>query len=59
MGSFFYGIGDFFEFLFGFMPLFGDYVNYFYILVIFLFLVLWVNKMIGFKKRGEEHASDS
>jgi len=57
MGKIFYAIGDFFESIFEIMPLFGDYINYFYMFVIFAFLVIWASKMFGFRKRGEEHAS--
>ena len=57
MTNFIYAIGDFFEFIFQFMPLIGDYMNYFYIIVISVFLIVWTIKMIGFRKRGEEHAS--
>ncbi|MBT5859012.1 MAG: hypothetical protein HOA52_07315 [Flavobacteriales bacterium] len=57
MDKIFYAIGDFFESIFEVMPLFGDYINYFYMFVIFTFLVVWVSKMFGFRKRGEEHSS--
>jgi len=57
MGKIFYTIGDFFQSIFEIMPLFGSYINYFYTFVIFAFLVIWVSKMFGFRKRGEEHAS--
>ena len=57
MTKIFYSIGSFFESIFEFMPLFGDYINYFNILIISLFLIVWINKMVGFKKRGEEHGS--
>jgi len=57
MDRIFYAIGDFFESIFEIMPLFGDYINYFYIFVIFTFLVIWVNKMFVFRKKGEEHAA--
>ena len=57
MNNFFYGIGDFFESIFEIMPLFGVYINYFYIFVIFTFLVVWISKMIVSRKKGEEHSS--
>ena len=57
MNKIFYAIGDFFESIFEIMPLFGDYINYFYMFVIFAFLVIWVSKMVSFRKRGEEHDS--
>lgn len=53
----FYAIGDSFQPLFEIMPLFGDYINYFFMVVIFVFLVLWTGKMFGHRKRGEEHVS--
>ena len=57
MNNFLYATGDLFESIFDVMPLFGDYINYFFMVVIFTFLVVWTNKMFGHKKRGEEHAS--
>ena len=57
MNNFFYAIGDIFEFIFQFIPLIADFINYFYIVIIFLFLVLWTIIMFGHRKRGEEHAS--
>ena len=33
------------------------FINYFYMFVIFAFLVIWVSKMFGFRKRREEHSS--
>jgi tellurite resistance protein TehA-like permease len=57
MEEIFYTIGDFFQSIFEIMPLFGDYINYFYMVIIFTFLVLWTRKMIVHRKRGEEHAS--
>ena len=53
----FYAIGDSFQPLFELMPMIGDYINYFFMIVIFIFLVLWTGKMFGHRKRGEEHAS--
>ena len=57
MGEIFYTIGDFFQSIFEIMPLFGNNINYFYMFVIFAFLVIWVSKMFGVRKKGEEHAS--
>jgi len=57
MNKIFYAIGDFFESIFEIIPLFGDFINYFYMFVIFAFLVIWVSKMFGVRKKGEEHAS--
>lgn len=57
MNKIWYGIGDFFESIFEFMPAIGNKVNYFYIFVIALFLVIWTSKMIKHKKNNQEHAS--
>ena len=40
-----------------FMPTIGNKINYFYVLVIFTFLVVWTLKMIKHKKDGQEHSS--
>ena len=32
-------------------------INYFYMIVIFAFLVLWISQMIKHRKDGEEHTS--
>ena len=53
----FYAIGDSFQPLFDIMPLVADYINYFFMFVIFVFLVLWTVRMFGHRKTGEEHAS--
>jgi len=57
MNNIWYGIADFFEFIFEFMPMIGNKINYFYMLVIFAFLVLWISQMIKHRKDGEEHTS--
>ncbi len=57
MNKIWYGIGDFFESIFEFMPAIGDGINYFYMLVIFVFLVVWTSKMVKHKRDGKEHAS--
>ncbi|MGY8931773.1 MAG: DUF6341 family protein [Flavobacteriales bacterium] len=57
MKNFWNAIGDFFTATFEFMPLIGNKINYVYILVIFLFLVIWVVKMYNHRKNGEEHRS--
>lgn len=54
MTEFIYSLGSFFEYIFGFMPLFGDYINYLYIFIISAFLIIWVMKMMKFKKMGNE-----
>ena len=57
MNKFFYGIANFFGYIFDFMPTIGNKINYFYVLVIFTFLVVWALKMIKHKKDGQEHSS--
>jgi tellurite resistance protein TehA-like permease len=57
MNNFFYAIGTFFESIFEFMPAVGNVMNYFFMLIIFIFLVVWTSKMVKHKKDGEEHAS--
>ena len=57
MSKIWYAIGDFFEYIFDFMPAIGNKINYFFVAVIFIFLVVWTSKMIKHKKDGEEHAS--
>ncbi|MGY8987444.1 MAG: DUF6341 family protein [Flavobacteriales bacterium] len=39
------------------MPAVGNALNYFFILVIFIFLIVWTSKMVKHKKDGEEHSS--
>ena len=56
MKDFFYGIADFFGLIFNGIEEIGNTLNYFYILVIFLFLVVWISKMIKYRKDNEEHA---
>jgi tellurite resistance protein TehA-like permease len=53
MDKLFYGIGDFFGYIFDFMPSIGNKINYFYIVVILTFLVVWTLKMIKHKKDGQ------
>ena len=57
MKEVFYAIGDFFGSIFEIIESIGNTLNYFYIGVIFVFLVVWTAKMIKHKKDGEEHAS--
>jgi len=57
MKEVFYAIGDFFGSIFEIIESMGNTLNYFYIGVIFIFLVVWTSKMIKHKKDGEEHAS--
>ena len=57
MNKIWYGIGDFFEYIFNFMPAIGNKINYFYVVVILTFLVVWTLKMIKHKKEGKEQSS--
>ena len=57
MKEVFYAIGDFFGSIFEIIESIGNTLNYFYIGVIFIFLVVWTSKMIKHKKAGDEHAS--
>ena len=57
MKEVFYAIGDFFGSIFEIIESMGNTVNYFYIGVIFIFLVVWTAKMIKHRKDGNEHAS--
>ena len=57
MKEVFYAIGDFFGSIFEIIESIGNTLNYFYIGVIFIFLVVWTSKMIKHKKDREEHAS--
>ena len=56
MKNIFYSIGDFFEIIFGVVESIGNTINYFYIGVIFVFLVVWTIEMFKHKKNNEEHA---
>ena len=58
MNDIIYSIGDFFESTFKLIPPFGNYVNYAFMIVIFLFLVIWTYKMFVHKQKGQEHASE-
>ena len=57
MKEVFYAIGDFFGSIFEIIESMGNTLNYFYIGIIFVFLVVWTAKMIKYKKDGEEHTS--
>ena len=50
MNKIWYGIGDFFEYIFDFMPVIGNKINYFYVFVIITFLIVWTSKMIQHNK---------
>tara|TARA_X000001036_G_C20127187_1_gene581767 strand:- start:347 stop:523 length:177 start_codon:yes stop_codon:yes gene_type:complete len=56
MKELFYAIADFFTLIFNGVEVIGNTLNYFYILVIFMFLVVWIFKMIKHRKDNEEHA---
>ena len=57
MKEVFYAIGDFFALIFEIIESMGNTLNYFYVGVISIFLVVWTAKMVKHKKDGEEHAS--
>ena len=57
MKAAFYAIADFFGAIFEIIEGLGNTVNYFFIAIIFIFLVVWTTKMIKHRKEGEEHAS--
>ena len=56
MKELFYVIADFFALIFNGIEVIGNTVNYFYIFIIFIFLVVWISKMIKHRKDNEEHA---
>ena len=56
MKEIFYTIADFFGLIFNFVESLGNIPNYSYIGIIFIFLVVWVSKMIKHRKNNEEHA---
>ena len=56
MKDIFYAIGDFFGLVFNGVEAIGNSMNYFFIGVIFVFLVVWTAKMIKHREDGEEHA---
>ena len=56
MKDVFYAIADFFNLIFTGVEALGNSLNYIYIGVIFVFLVLWTFKMIKHRKDNEEHA---
>ena len=56
MKDVFYAIGDFFELIFTAVDAVQNKLNYFYMGVIFVFLVIWTIKMIKHRKNNEEHA---
>ena len=57
MDKIWYAIADFFQFIFKYIEMLGNSVNYLYIGIIFVFLVVWTLQMLKHKKNNEEHAS--
>ena len=57
MSDIFYAIGDFFHLVFSAVDTVGNSINYLYVVIIFVFLVVWTLKMLKHRKDGEEHAS--
>ena len=56
MKEIFCAIADLFGIIFTGVEAVGNSLNYIYMVVIFLFLVLWTLKMIKHRKDNEEHA---
>ena len=56
MKEIFWGVADFFGIVFTGVEALGNTLNYIYVGVIFIFLVLWTLKMIKHRKNKEEHA---
>ena len=57
MKDIFYAIADFFGYIFNVVEILGNIPNYFYIVVISVFLILWIIKMLKHRKDNQEHAS--
>ena len=55
MKDVFYAIGDLFGLIFNIIESLGNAPNYFYICVIFVFLVVWIAKMLKHRRDNEEH----
>ncbi len=56
MYKFWNTIGDFFEWSFTIIRGLDNTINYIYMLIIFMLLVVWTYKMIQHRKNNEEHA---
>ena len=59
MKEVFYAIGDFFGLIFAVVDAIQNKLNYFYIGVIFIFLVVWTIKMLKHRKNNERIKSRS
>ena len=57
MNTVFYSIADAFSLIFTGVEILGNYPNYFYSFIIFMFLLVWVIKMLKHRKDNEEHAA--
>ena len=57
MNKIWHSISILFEGAFEIVEVIENTINYFYVGVIFIFLVLWVLQMIKHRKNNEEHAS--
>ena len=57
MKDLFCAIADFFGLIFNGVEALGNTLNYLYIGIIFVFLVVWTYKMLVHRKNNEEHAS--
>ena len=56
MKEVFYAISNFFDLIFNGIETLENGPNYFYIAIIFIFLVIWISKMLTHRKDNEEHA---
>tara|TARA_B100001769_G_C21813783_1_gene442628 strand:- start:171 stop:347 length:177 start_codon:yes stop_codon:yes gene_type:complete len=57
MDNIWYAIADFFQFIFQYIEMLGNTVNYIYMVIIFVFLVVWTLQMLKHRKNNDEHAS--
>ena len=56
MKEVFYTIGDFFGLIFNAVEVAGDKLNFFFIGLIFILLIVWIAKMLKYRKDNKEHA---
>lgn len=47
-----YGLGDFFEWTFGILPVLGNSVNYLFIVIGFIFFLYWMGQMAKHNREG-------
>lgn len=51
--NFIYGLGEFFEWTFGILPMLGNGFNYLIMIVMTVFFFYWMGQMSKHKKAGE------